>query len=172
MPKKKSGARDAESAVFSRIDERHLEEACTVATTAGALRIFRSRRRWTTAAKVVSRQGPIPIYFAVTDGTPTVRYEAELVEVHIDPNLNDEGMRALLRHRGATVAGEEWDDTVETVYLIRGCRKLSAPFPQDELVKVDGGMPVELNYTRAYALVCRRSAVEPVPTEHLAREDA
>ena len=138
MPKTKADVHEAELAVFSRHHKRHLEEACA-ATTLGVLRIFRSRGRWVTAARVVSREGHIPIYFAVTDGTPRVRYEAELVEVHLDPNFNEPQMRALLRHRGSTTAGEHWDDTVETVYVIRGCRKLSAPFPQNELIKLTVG---------------------------------
>jgi hypothetical protein len=67
-----------------------------------------------TAARVLSRHGPIPIYFAVSDGGPTVRYEAELVEVHLDPDFDDPSMRELLKHRGSTTAGEHWDDTVQT----------------------------------------------------------
>ena len=35
--------------------------------------------------KMVAKHGPIPIYFAVVDSRPTIEYEAELVDVHLDP---------------------------------------------------------------------------------------
>jgi uracil-DNA glycosylase len=160
MPKRTSGVHEAEVAVFSRHHERHLEEACKVESASPVLRSFRSRGRWVTAARLVSRQGPIPIYYAVTDGSPVVRYAAELVEVHLDPDFSDDRTKRLLQLRGSTTANERWDDDgVETIYVIRGCRHLHAPFQQSELVKFNGGRPIEVNYTRTYALVRRRHAV-------------
>jgi hypothetical protein len=77
---------ETEVAVFARNHKRHLQEASQAAgSDHTALRTFRSWKRWVTAAKIVAKHGPIPIYFAVVDSGPTIEYEAELVDVQLDP---------------------------------------------------------------------------------------
>ena len=75
--------------------------------------------------KIVAKHGPIPIYFAVVDSGPTIEYEAELVDVHLDPAPSDPKTQGLLKHSGETTKPEGlWKETAETLYLVRGCRKL------------------------------------------------
>ena len=149
---------DTELAVFARNHARHLEEAAAAsARDAESLRTFRSHRRWVTPARVVPLHGSVPIYFAVVDGGPIVEYQGELVEVHVDPSVNDSKTQGLLRYCGETTRSEGvWNDDVGTLYLVRGCRKIRNPFPQSELIKFDGGAPLDAGYTRAYACVRRR----------------
>lgn len=149
---------DTELAVFVRNHARHLEEAAAASTRdAESLRTFKSRKRWVTPARVVSLHGPVPIYFAVADGGPIVQYEGELADVCLDPDPNDPKTQDLLLHSGDTTRSEGlWNETAGTLYLVRGCRKLSDGFPQSELIKFDGGKPLDAGYTRAYARVRRR----------------
>ena len=75
--------------------------------------------------KIVAKHGPIPIYFAVVDSGPTIEYEAELVDVQLDPAPSDPKTQELLKHSGETTKPEGlWKETAETLYLVRGCRKL------------------------------------------------
>ncbi len=154
---------DTELAVFARNHARHLEEAAAAsARDAESLRTFRSHRRWVTPARVVPLHGSVPIYFAVVDGGPIVEYQGELVEVHVDPSVNDSKTQGLLRYCGETTRSEGlWNDDVGTLYLVRGCRKIRNPFPQSELIKFDGGAPLDAGYTRAYACVRRRRRLNP-----------
>ena len=112
--------------MFARNHERRLQEASQAAgSDHTALRTFRSRKRWVTAAKIVAKHGPIPIYFAVVDSGPTIEYEAELVDVQLDPAPSDPKTQELLKHSGETTKPEGlWKETAETLYLVRGCRKL------------------------------------------------
>jgi hypothetical protein len=151
---------ETELAVFTRNHEHHLQEASQATSSDHtALRTFRSRKRWVTAAQIVAKHGPIPIYFAVVDSGPTVEYEGELVDVQLDPSPSDPKTQKLLKHSGETTKPEGlWKETAGTLYLVRGCRKLGEAFPQASLLKFRGGVPLESTYTRAYALVRRRSS--------------
>jgi hypothetical protein len=52
-------------------------------------------------------------------------YEAELVDVQLDPAPSDPKTQELLKHSGETTKPEGlWKETAETLYLVRGCRKL------------------------------------------------
>jgi hypothetical protein len=142
MKKRRLQVPETELAVFARNHVQHFEEACEASSASGAsteLRVFRSDKGWVTAARVVSHHGSVPIYFAVVDAGSTVRYEAELVEVHLNPSRTDPKTKELLKHRGKTTALEPLDDGVETLYVVRGCRRLDDAFPQTELIKFKGG---------------------------------
>jgi len=120
--------------------------------------LFRSRKRWVTPASVIPHHGPVPIYFAVTDSGSIIQYEGQLVDVQLDPSPNNPKTQEFLQHSGDTTETEGlWDDTVRTLYLVRGCKELSQPFPQNELLKFHGGAALEPTYIRAYALVRRRT---------------
>ena len=105
--------------MFARNHERHLQEASQAAGS------DHTALRWVTAAKIVAKHGPISIYFAVVDSGPTIEYEAELVDVQLDPAPSDPKTQELLKHSGETTKPEGlWKETAETLYLVRGCRKL------------------------------------------------
>jgi hypothetical protein len=145
----------SELAVFAINHLDHLKEAARASQRDPAVRrTFRSRRRWVTAARAVKQDGPRRVYFAVVDSGPIIQYEAALVEVYVNPNRTAVRTKRLLGCSGETTKGENlWHDTVQTLYVISDCRKLTRRFPQTELQKFKGGLPLAANYTRPYALV-------------------
>ena len=161
MPRRTPQSHTAGMAIFSRNERSHLEAA----TDAGSaeperLVVLRSRKKWVAAAIAVRAHGPTAIYFAVVDGGPTVEYEAELVEVQVDPDPETVATERLLDHVAETTRHEGLrNDQVRTLYAIRGCRRLDRPYRLSELTKHDGGEPLSDGYIRNYALVRKRPAV-------------
>lgn len=149
---------DTELAVFAKNHRRHLDEAAQASQRDPASkRTFRSRKRWVTAARVVAQHGPIPIYFAVVDSEPIIEFEADLIDVYVDPDQTDPRAKELLRYSGDTTRDEGlWKDSVKTLYLISRCKKVTTGFPQSQLLKFEGGEPLAANYRRPYARVRRR----------------
>jgi hypothetical protein len=148
-------------AVFSRNHRAHLEDAVAAAAE-DPLRLvaLRSRKGWVSAERALRAHGPTVIYFAAVDGGPVVEYEAELVEIQLNPSLSDPTTQRLLSHAGSTTKSEElWNNQVDTLYTIRGCRRLKQPFPLSSLAKYEDGTPLSNDYGRTYARVLKRVAV-------------
>lgn len=148
-------------AVFTRNHPEYLSQLAekhAVAPTTGVT--FRSATRWAKARKVVSTFGSIPIYFGAIDGPPLIEYEARLTEVLLVEDANNQDINRLLSCSLEETSAEGlWENgkaKVQTLYLAEGCRVLPRPFPITDLIKVDGGIPIHHNYTRAYSIVYDR----------------
>jgi hypothetical protein len=142
-------------AVFSRNFDKYLDAA---ARARGPV-TFRGEKRWVTAAHALKRAESIPIYFAVVDGPPQVRYTATLREVLVDPRRAASDTKRLLAHSLAATAKEGlWETAkrrgpVRTLYLISDCIRLNRPFPIARLMKARDGTPLSAGYRYSYALV-------------------
>jgi hypothetical protein len=161
MRRRTSQSQTAGLAVFSRNHKVHLEAAAAAgAADPERLVVLRSQKKWISAAKAVRAHGPTAIYFAVVDGGSTVEYEAELVEVEVNPASDSVTTQRLLQHVAETTKDEGlWNDQVRTLYAIRGCRRVATPYLLSELSKQAGGQPLSDGYIRNYALVRKRSPV-------------
>ena len=139
-------------AIFSRNWPKYLKAAAK--RGANEPTTFRSKVRWVSAAKAIKLHGPRRIYFASIEGGGLVEFEADLVDVQLDPVKSNSRTRLLLGHELAMTEGEDlWDDGVQTLYVITNCRKIPTPFPQTRLHKVSDQKPIDANYIRSYALV-------------------
>jgi hypothetical protein len=139
-------------AVFSRNHPKYLREAAGKSPDERVT--FRSNVRWVSAADALKRFGPRRIYFAEIDGGGQVGYEADLVQVQVDPSRANPTTRILLTHVLNSTKGEDlWDDSVQTLYVIANCRRVKTAFPQTKLRKAKDGTPLDVNYIRSYALV-------------------
>lgn len=143
-------------AVFSRNYEQYLKEAA--ARPRDERVTFRSNVRWVSAERAIQQFGPRKIYFAPIDGGGRVEYEAGLVQVQVDPSRANKTTQALLKHVLASTKDEGlWNDSVQTLYVIANCRRLSKPFPQTQLRNASDGSPLDENYIRSYAIVRERA---------------
>jgi hypothetical protein len=142
-----------EVAVFTRIDRRHLEDACKLCKDDPKKAItFRSRIAWASAEDALGVRTPRAIYIAPIDGNGVVEYEADLFDV--EPNAKRGNLRTeklfgfVLEH----LKKEEWTDPC-TLYVIRNCRQLPHSFHMTELLKLSDGKPISIDYARAYSVV-------------------
>jgi len=140
-------------AVFSRNHAHYLKEASRLKRDQRVT--FRSKVRWVSVAAAVNRSGaPRQIYFCEIDRGSQVRYQADLVQVQVDPSRKSAVTIALLKHVLKSTKPEKlWDDSVQTLYVISNCRKLKKPFPQTRLRRQDSNRPLSKDYIRSYALV-------------------
>jgi len=152
-----------DAAVFSRNHLQYLEEAAEIAAASPDTPVtFRSSQPWSTAKRIVSEKGQIPIYFAVIDGSGLVSYQAWLVKVVTDPERGDKQTEEALRHALPSTSGEGlWGDgasPAKTLYSIADCRALETSFPMTALVRLDGDKAIHSKYGYSYCLV---HAVDP-----------
>jgi hypothetical protein len=142
-------------AVFSRNHAHYLEAASERKRDTPTT--FRSRVRWVTAAGAIKVFGPRSIYFVSVDGARKVDYQADLVEVQLDPDTRKARTRRLLGYElSATKKGKEelWSNSVKTLYVIENCRRLrSGSFSQTRLRKSADGTKLHRDYRRSYAIV-------------------
>lgn len=147
----------AQMAVFTRNHARHLEAAADLcARDPNRLVTFRSHMRWATVADAVEKVGPIPVYFAVVDAGPEVRFAGIIEQIQLDPDLADPKTQRLLAFRADTTKDEGLRPDVATLYAVAECRGVAAPFPFTELLKYHDGTPIDEDYQRAYVLVRTR----------------
>ncbi len=143
-------------AVFSRNWFQYLDAA----TKRGKrITVFQSRVRWVTAKLAVDGAAR-RIYFVANRededeaGVPRVEYEADLIEVRVDPKHRDiEWLRrnALPKTRDEGLWGK-------TLYAIRNCHEVKPPFAITQLRRLrGGGAKLHRDYRRAYALVRERA---------------
>lgn len=149
-------SKDHDLAVFSRNYRQHLEAA---AECREQVTTFRSQALWSRAAAALAAHGPRAIYFCVADGGPQVEYVAEIVEMDVTPERASERTERLLAATAPTAKAEEplWNGKAKTLYAVRNCRRLKAPFAFTELILLDAKRPLDPNYGRGYALVRERS---------------
>ena len=152
------------AAVFSRNHRKYLQGAVQVGVENRTREItFRGRTAWKSAAAAVAGKGPRPLYYAVVDEGPLVRYEALLCQVAVDPG--PALMRELLELCLESTQDEGmWDGTVSTLYTISGCHKLAEPFPFTALTKLSDGCHLAGNFGYSYAIVlayCHRCRHSP-----------
>ena len=142
-------------AVFSRNFEKYL-----VAARASRRPVtFRGEKRWVTAERTLKRAESIPIYFAVVDGPPQVRYTAKLREALVDHRSGARDTERLLAQSLPATAKEGlWETAkrrgrVRTLYVITDCKRLTRPFSITRLVKAHDGSSLSSGYRYSYALV-------------------
>lgn len=139
-------------AIFSRNHPTYLAEAAC--KSPGVPVTFRSNVRWVRAAKAIDSYGSRRIYFAPIGGGGQVAYEADLVQVQVDPSRHSPTTKKLLQHVLLSTKREKlWNDSVQTLYAIANCRRIANPFPQTRLRKEVDGLPLDKNYIRSYAIV-------------------
>lgn len=143
--------------VFTRNHRQHLEEAAVLCAGDPERRVvFRSAKRWVSAAEAVAFGVVVPLYIATVGGSG-VEYEAELVDIQLDPREEDPTTRGLLALDTASTKGEElWPihprgKTVSTLYVLKKLRSVT-PFPISQLTKATGGR-LDEDYHYSYALV-------------------
>jgi len=144
--------------VFTRNHRRHLHEAAALCATDPERRItFRYAKRWVAAARAVVFGAIVPVYVAVVGGSG-VEYEAELVDIQLDPSDGDPLTKQLLAlDTISTKADKLWPARtrkrggVSTLYVLKGVRSVS-PFPISKLTKARGGR-LDDDYRYSYALV-------------------
>lgn len=152
MPQTPNVVKITDLAIFSRNYPKYLREAAGKSPDERVT--FRSNVRWVSAANALKRFGPRRIYFAEIDGGGKVEYEADLVQVQVDPSRANPTTQTLLTHvLDSTKAEELWDDSVQTLYVIANCHRVKKTFPQTKLRKAKDGIPLDANYIRSYALV-------------------
>jgi hypothetical protein len=140
--------------IFARNHRLYLDGAADIARRyPSQLVTLRSKARWRTALNLLENADPIPIYFAVVDEGPTIRFKAWLRRVLLEPKLGDPESERLLKFGVAPANEGLWDGGVETLYVISGCYELENPFPMMRLKKLNGGEPIAENYGYSYVAV-------------------
>jgi hypothetical protein len=82
--------------VFTRNHRRHLEEAAALCAADPERRVtFRSAKKWVSAARAVVFGVIVPVYIAVVGGSG-IEYEADLVDIQLDPSDGDPLTKQLL----------------------------------------------------------------------------
>jgi hypothetical protein len=161
MKIRREAPRAVNTAVFSRNHGKYLKDAEALCKQSpGTMVTFRAESRWVSAADALSELKSIPIYFAVVGGPAEVEYTATLCTIKVDPSRSDPKTQEMLRH---SLPGREheglWETDrkkgrVQTLYVIRDCRRLGRPFPIRRLTKVRGGR-LNSGYRYSYSLVHR-----------------
>lgn len=147
-------------AVFSRNHSKFLESAERVSSQhPERLITFRASTSWKSALLALKYRSSLPVYFVPVGQGKDVQYEATLHTVLLHPRAGDEETEKLLafsleetRHEGL------WKGEVNTLYVIRQCRKLPKPFPMTALVKVSDDQPISERYGYSYSMVYEYTA--------------
>ena len=152
---------NANLAVFTRNHERHLSEALRVSTEQPDRLIpFRARSRWSSAAEALQQGASIPVYIAVVDSGPLVRYVADLRRVIVDPQRGQPETEQLLDLSTSTTRGEGlWETTGKlagTLFAVSHVRQVSEPFPITDLIKLSNHQPISSDYGYSYTMVYAR----------------
>lgn len=160
MNSRRESREGKDTAVFSRNHRKYLVAAAArSARSAGARVTFRAETRWVSASRALQQAESIPIYFAVVGRPPRVEYAATLCEVQLNPRRSAKRTQEILRHSLPASANEGlWETSrrkgpVQTLYVIRNCRRLKRPFPISRLMKVRGGSRLSSGYRYSYSLV-------------------
>ena len=142
-------------AFFARNYPEYLEEAKTIGARDPSKRIvFRSKSRWASADRHLGRLGALPIYLSANGAEGEVEYRAELCDVLLDPVPGSPKAERWLTDVLASTDYEKlWDESVTTLYAIRGCQMLSQPFPITRLIKLSNGEPISADFKYSYAIV-------------------
>jgi hypothetical protein len=151
-------------AVFTRNHQQWLDEAQRNLThDPDAITTFRSAKVWRRPERWLSRVESVPLYIAVVERGGNVEYEAELVDLVINPQWGDAKTEELFdhvppgtKHEGLGAPGEYGSNRhARTLYAVRRLRRRT-PFPITSLVKFDDGEPISEDFRYSYALVRRR----------------
>jgi len=108
------------------------------------------------AAEAITFGVIVPVYIAAVGGSG-VEYEAELVDIQLDPHEGDPNTKRLLALDTASTKGERlWpsrseSESVSTLYVLKGLRSIT-PFPISQLKKAKGGRS-DQDYRYSYVLV-------------------
>lgn len=146
-----------DTAIFSRNHRKYLVAAA--GRHSGATTPFRAETRWVSARSALRRTESVPIYFAVVGGPPRIAYVARLCEVVLDPRRSSKRTQQLLRRSLRASATEGlWETArrkgrVQTLYVIRDCKRLKHPFPISRLKKLRDGARLSKGYRYSYSLV-------------------
>lgn len=144
-------------AVFSRNHAHYLSWAAELAVTKPeGLVTFRSSKEWVGAEKLLSKapNGKLAIYFAVVDQGPEVKYKGWVREILLKPNSGTGIAKRLLESVPPGTESEGiWQEDGGTLYTISGCGLVEQPFPISDLIKLNGGTPLSLDFGYSYSLV-------------------
>jgi hypothetical protein len=144
-------------AIFAKNHLAHLTEAVEIATAnPDQLVTFQSRAAWSGGAKLLARHGTdaVPIFFAVTDGEPVVRYRARLKEIILRPDEARQRVQELLALRPRFTQTETlWSAGKGTLFAIAGCFELPKPIPFALLIKDSDGLPISDDYGYSYSIL-------------------
>jgi hypothetical protein len=148
-------------AVFCRNHFDYLESAVKIGTKNPSQQItFRASTTWKSAKLAIDMHGPIKIYFATIKGGDLVKYEATLEQVEINVSYQDSTTNKLLKKCLEETRDEglweKYGQTVNTLYVISGCRKLTEPFRYNSLTKLSDDLHINENYGYSYSLVYER----------------
>jgi len=147
--------RNPKVAVFSRNHPEYLSSAAEVSTQhPEKLITFRASTSWKSAQTALKYRGSLPVYFVPIGQENLVKYEATLHTVLLNPKQGEEDTEKLLAFCLPETSAEGlWKGEVNTLYVIRQCRKLPNPFPMTALVKVSDDEPISERYGYSYSVV-------------------
>jgi len=109
------------------------------------------------------------IYFAAAGGENEVEYEADLIHVHLAPEIGDPTTEKILAWQLPSTEEEglweEYGQEVRTLYVVSRCKRVEKPFPVTELVKVSDDKLISEDYRYSYSVVYAHSPKEPADVE-------
>ncbi len=159
-------------AVFSRNHRGFLGRAVEVSSKhPERLITFRAATSWKSVRTALKYYDSLPVYFAPIGGKGDVEYQATLHSVLLDPRTGQQEAKNLLAFcLDATSEEGLWDEEVNTLYVIRQCCKLTAPFPMTSLVKFSDDKPISERYGYSYSIVYEYAGAPEVDIEILPDE--
>lgn len=140
----------ADIAILSKNYKEHL----VAASKRNAPVTFYSNRPWTKALDKLIKQGTMSVYFTAGGDSNVVEYQGTITRILLNPAANAPETQEMLRDCLDNGAIEDLKgNKLKTLYSVKDLKKLTNPFSQTELLKVNGGKPVSAKYDRGYCVV-------------------
>lgn len=148
----------SKTAVFARNHRKYLEESAERnREDRTRLTTFRSAATWTTARRANEGEGPLEIYFAPIGGNNLVEYQADLLQVILNPSRGDRATEEALTFQLSSTENEGlWGGdarSVRTLYVVSRCVPVKRPFPMSALHKKSDGLPISEGFGYSYCIV-------------------
>jgi len=149
-----SGLRDkirrrTDVAILASNHEARLKETVTSDAVT-----HRSGKRWSSAKAGVEAHGRLPIYYRL-DGEVT--HKAYITRLELDPDEDTPGVEEFVRNIPEADTYSDYNERLDTTtFLVRDGERLDEPFSQSELRKLDGGEPIDEDYSYQPAYVRQR----------------
>ena len=115
---------------------------------------FRAAKAWNNALYALQRHKTLTCYLAPIGGDKMIEYKALIHHIKLHPKIDDHETRTLLGFSLESTKDEGlWDNSVNTLYTITHCEKLTTPFSMTELIKISDDKPISESYGYSYSLV-------------------
>ena len=119
----------------------------------------RAGNPWTSAKAGLERHGQLPIYYRL-DGEIT--HKGYIVEMVIRPEDESDVPQSIKKHITDDDTYSDFNDKYDTTtYLVTDGERLDEPFPQSDLLRIEGDEYVDENYSYQPAYVRQRDGDFP-----------